>query len=709
MPLTIVPSLNGAAVVMRRLNRLTPLLLAFLTPAPSAAAPEAIRFQPPVTWSHPTVAATPAELARLKAALSSPGPERAVVARVIDQAERALQDPIVFPPRGGQHNQWYQCEPCQMGLKTIDATHHECPRCGKVYSGAPYDDVLFGSAHRRNLGAMSQAAWAYALTGEEKYAALARTVLLGYAGRYRQYPYHDSRLGTVLKSGGHLAEQTLNESSMMAQQIAPAYDLIYGSPSLSADDHRAIREGLFVPLLENLAKHPTGKSNWQSYHNAGMLAGGIMLHDAAWIDRAINDPENGFLKQMEISIGSDGLWYENSWGYHFYTLTALVSTAERARRIGIDLWGDARFRRMFTLPAGYVMPTGGLPRFGDDVNASPRGRPEEFEAAWQAFRDPALAALLPAEPSFASILHGRSMGESGGVMPSPGSALYPGAGHAILRGPAPAGLTSILSFGPYGGFHGHFDKNSIVFYAHGEELGYDPGRARSQAYRLPIHTHWYKATLSHNTVLVDRRPQNPATGELRRFEPGGRFAVTAAANHASYPGVEHVRTLAQGSRYLLVVDELKASTPRRFDWVYHNLGEAIATDAAVQPGELKDYAGMEFVQNQRLGTSDGPVSVTIAGQKVTTRVLLDGHPGTGVLIADGPGPSVLERVPMTMFTREGTAATFAVVLDPVKAGDTPFVQSVRVSRRGAELDVVVATVAGTDRFTLGPDHTVTVR
>ena len=40
-------------------------------------------------------------------------------------------------------------------------------------------------------------------------------------------------------------------------------------------------------------------------------------------------------------------------------------------------------------------------------------------------------------------------------------------------------------------------------FCHGRELGVDPGRARSQAYRLPIHTGWYKATVGHNAVLVD--------------------------------------------------------------------------------------------------------------------------------------------------------------------------------------------------------------
>ncbi|NLX98961.1 MAG: hypothetical protein GXY83_22680, partial [Rhodopirellula sp.] len=69
-------------------------------------------------------------------------------------------------------------------------------------------------------------------------------------------------------SGGHLFEQTLNEASTLADSIAPAYDLIHDAKVLSADDHRAIRQSLILPMLENIAKYQAGKSNWQTWHNA---------------------------------------------------------------------------------------------------------------------------------------------------------------------------------------------------------------------------------------------------------------------------------------------------------------------------------------------------------------------------------------------------------------------------------------------------------
>ena len=68
-----------------------------------------------------------------------------------------------------------------------------------------------------------------------------------------------------------------------------------------------------------------------------------MLGDAAWVRQAIADPANGFAFQMQRQrVTAEGMWYENSWGYHFYTLQAMVQIAEGARRLGIDLWSRTR-------------------------------------------------------------------------------------------------------------------------------------------------------------------------------------------------------------------------------------------------------------------------------------------------------------------------------------------------------------------------------
>ncbi|MFO8011868.1 MAG: heparinase II/III family protein [Phycisphaerae bacterium] len=685
------------------------VLLACLSASACLAAdwsPPEVRLPQPLR--HPVIACTEAERARLRAAWQSTGPDRRAVDGVVRRADAALKEDLAFPPRGGQHNQWYQCDACQVALKTVDATHHTCPKCGKVYSGPPYDDVLYERHHYRNLKHLHAAAWAWTLTGKKEYADLARRILLGYADRYRAYPYHDSRCRTGKKasrSGGHLFEQTLNEASAMARQIAPAYDLVHDA--LSPEERRRVRDGLLLPMLRNIDKHKGGKSNWQTWHNAGMLWGGAVLGDADWVRKAVAQGANGFAYQMEAGVTADGMWYENSWGYHFYTLSAMVKIAEGGRRLGLDLWSHPNLRKMFTLPIRYAMADGSLPRFGDDVHSTLASMRYRVAPAVAAYDDERLAALLPERPIWDTVMRGLEPGRAAAAVPA-GSEVFRGAGHAILRTRGEAGLTAAMTFGPYGGFHGHLDKLSFVFFGWGRELAVDPGRARSQAYRLPIHRQWYKATVGHNTVLVDGASQEPAAGRLLAFAATDTHAAAVAACDAAYDGVRHVRALCLAPAYLLVVDRLEAEAPHAFTWTYHNRGASVQCAAAAKPaGAAVPSDGVPpwwpYLKHVRAGMTDEAVRAAFAGKDVTTHLVSGAAEGTDALTADGPCASVEDHVPLVMLTRRAKAARFACVLEPVPAGAAPAVTGVEVRPDGEGLRVTVRRAGGDDVLHVAAD------
>ena len=91
----------------------------------------------PAGAAHPFLACTAEELARLRQAYRRQGPERDIVAAYQEGAERFVDEPVEFPPRGGQHNQWYQCDKCEMALRTVDATHHQCPSAARSTRDRP--------------------------------------------------------------------------------------------------------------------------------------------------------------------------------------------------------------------------------------------------------------------------------------------------------------------------------------------------------------------------------------------------------------------------------------------------------------------------------------------------------------------------------------------------------------------------------------------
>ncbi len=643
-------------------------------------AAETILLPDPAGW--PLVACTPTELARLRAAWNAgQGPAYDAVAGRVRAAEKTTGGDIQFPPEGGQHNQWYQCDVCQIALERVDDTHHHCPKCDRVYSGYPYDQVIYQRQHYALTRDADHNAWAYAITGDAAFAQRARDILVGYGQRYLDYPLHSANQGTrdepLRASGGHVFEQTLNEASW-TREIASAYDLIRQSDVVSAQDHATIRDGLLRPLYENINAHHAGQSNWQTYHNSAFLYLGGLLGDVDIIRQALLDPENGFYYQMSVSVLPGGMWYENSWSYHFYTLSAIERTVETARRLGIDLFGLPQVHDMYTVALDYQMVDGTLPRFGDATTT--RIPAANFEVAWHQWQDPAFHALLTETLSFAAVLYGRraqvaSLGSS-----AVGSVLKEGPGHAVLRIDGPSGPASaVLAFGPFGGFHGHFDKLSFVSFAMGQELAHDPGRAVSQAYRLPVHHDWYRPTISHNTVLVDRMSQEGASGVAEVFLHNGNLAAAVARTEAAYPGIVHRRLLLQRPSYLLIADELHATdgATHTFDWLYHQRGDVVTSSQATQTADVAGYgAGFDYIQDARVGSGDGAVHATFAVGADRTQVTIDDSAPVEVLVGTGVGGSVEDRVPLLHVTRSGRSAHFAAIVEPLRDGAVAGVEAV---------------------------------
>ncbi|MEW6755897.1 MAG: heparinase II/III family protein [Candidatus Latescibacterota bacterium] len=655
--------------------------------SPAALAPDTIRLPRPLPW--PAVACTPEELERLRAALRGSGSESEVVQQRVVAAEEALQRTVDFPPEGGQHNQWYQCDACQVALQTMDEKHHRCPQCQRLYSGYPYDHVIYARQHNDLTRDMTACAWAFALTGEARFAARARAVLLGYAERYLDYPYHSANMGKredkPSNSGGHVFEQTLNEATW-ARPVCETYDLLRRWEGLSAADHEAIRTRLLHPLHDNIARHRAGRSNWQTYHDSAFLYLGGALEDEEMVRRAILDPENGFLYQMRDSVLPGGMWYENSWSYHFYTLEAVRRIAETARRLGIELWSVGPVKEMHTVALGYRMVDETLPRFGDATTTGiPGGL---YESAHHRWPEDGFVAVLPEAPTWDAVLYGRRRQPREAALPLPSSRLEEGSGHALLHLQGPEGRSSAaLTFGPFGGFHGHFDKLSFVYFALGQELGYDPGRARSQAYRLPVHRDWYRATLGHNTVLVDRASQQGAAGACEVFVANEEVAAAAARTQAAYPGVLHRRLLVLRPGFLLVADALTTQDGREhtFDWLYHNRGRTAQSPAAREAGSAPEGPGFEYLQEVRTGRSEGPLTAAFLLEEGRVEVTVGAAAGTHVLTGTGVGESVQDRVPLLCITRRGPAALFAAAIDPTPAGRPAEVSGVEIEAEGDDL------------------------
>jgi hypothetical protein len=381
---------------------------------------------------------------------------------------------------------------------------------------------------------------------------------------------------------------------------------------------------------------------------------------------------------MENSVLPGGMWYENSWGYHFYTLEAVRRITETARRLGIDLYSIPQVKDMYTVAMDYQMVDGTLPRFGDATTARIPSRP--YETAYNQWKEPIFLSVLTKKPTWDSILYGRTDSPDDKAQTIEfKSVLKEGAGHAILQSEGKKGRSSaVMTFGPFGGFHGHFDKLSFVYFGTDRELGYDPGRARSQAYRLPVHRNWYRATTSHNTVLVDRKSQEGVAGKIELFVTSPELSAASGYVDTAYEGIMHRRLLVLRPDFLIVADVLTSNDDQEhtFDWMYYNLGENIISNAAEKESEVPEGQGFEYIQDVRAGTTDKIIKATVDLGEDRVEITVNGEADSKVMTGTGVGESIMHRVPLIFVTRRGSEARFATAIEPVLADGSPDVQNV---------------------------------
>jgi hypothetical protein len=648
---------------MRRLCALLALASALLSAAP-----------------HPRLLFDPAGIAALKRRAASPewSAQWTAFQKSYDDAAKAE---IELPPRGSNWFHWYVCPKHGVRLTTGKRLgawqwEHICPTDHEVFRGDParpqadFDGCVLAGTHSRYAGQVRDGGILYQVTGDKRYAERVRAILLAYAARYLDYPLHTTTNEAKI-GGGRVGPQTLDEAVWLIP-MAQGADLVWDA--LSDADRAVISQKLFLPAARDvILPHRLGIHNIQCWKNSAVGLTGLLLGDDALTRAAIDDPDRGFRAQMAKGVQGDGVWFEGAWGYHFYTLNALWPLAEAARNSGIDLYG-APLRKMFLAPIRLAMPNMVLPAFNDSAETPVRNA--LYELAYARYKDPTFLTALPGSdrPSEFALWFRPADVPLTFVSRDTRSRNFPDSGYAILtRG----GTWLCLKYGPHGGGHGHPDKNTFILYARDRVLFPDPG---TRPYGSPLHGEWDRATIAHNTLTVDGKNQNPATGKLLAF--GDDYAVTDAG--AIYPGVRFVRTVAMVSEKLIVfLDRITADGPHTFDLANH-------LDGAWRQSSGTQKATVVYPYVEDGATGRAPVTDAVA-------LSLASNEPTEVITATGPGKSTAERIPMTIFRRT--------------ARETTYVWAIALDGAPAKLDVDGPTIhAGGATIRVNPaDHSVLIQ
>ncbi len=501
--------------------------------------------------------------------------------RRLESEAKAFLDEKMQPqdrPAGYYHNYFCPDHAVELVFDAGSPRAHRCPRDGRVFSGEPYDSAWRWFVNNRLSTMAFRLALMWQLDANGAYFARCRDILLAYAERYPGYP-----IERELPYGwGKVANHSLDEAVWLIP-MAKAYDLV--REALTPSQRTLIETNLLAVAAEHIQGQKFHRiHNIECWHNAAIAAVGIALDDANFQKVALEDTF-GFYHQLREGVLDDGLWWEGSSSYHFYTLAALIAQVQVSENNVGDLHDHDRLKAMFRAPVSLAFPDFRLPATNDcwffssllsDVCHGVPPSESFYEVAYGWYRESVFARVLEQNYSgrprtaLEALLYGEVLPESGGGLIAGSTVLKP-SGMAILRSGKALDRQScvLLKYGPHGGGHGHPDKLSISFYVRGSPVATDLG---TPGYGVGMNESWYRQTLSHNTVIVNGISQPPADGRLVNFDErreGGFQVVDARVSweNAPYAGIAMRRVILWTDSYFWDVFHVEAPQECQMDWV----------------------------------------------------------------------------------------------------------------------------------------------
>lgn len=468
---------------------------------------------------------------------------------------------------GWRHN--YVCPQCAgyLDYSPDKPQEHTCPDCGITVENTP--KVLEAWVYMRRfeiVNTLPEAALLYTLYGDETDRAFITRVIDFYAEHYVEFEEYG-----VYAGRGRIMGQSLDEAVWAVNAMKAL--LMIGYDGKSEEGQRWYKR-LFLPIARLTVAQSSMIHNIPLWHAACAFAAGTFFDDMWLVDRTL-DGELGLRNQILKGFTADGVWYENTVGYHHYSLMASTNVCLFARYAGLDeKCADlyARVVQAYTALVDLRFRDGTLPAFNDssriDSDQGLRGRTDMYLEAARLFADmpgveaiDAVAGEYDVYGTLGAFLYGVPAQTT--TLPAPGSVNLPHNCLAMLRN---EDLEVFCKYGNLTTSHAHPDALEVCF----PPFACDPG---NPGYGSPFHNGWYKQTLSHSTFVIDGKSQKPDAYGQGALSADGK-AFTCQVDDA-YEGVSAKRELSVRENVLTDRMSITCDKPRQIDWVFHSEGEAV--------------------------------------------------------------------------------------------------------------------------------------
>ncbi|MBP6963257.1 MAG: heparinase II/III family protein [Armatimonadetes bacterium] len=628
------------------------------------------------------------------------------------------------------------------------------------------------------LPGVENLSFAYLYTGDEKYARKALVML--------------DRIAAIYPAMDH------NKQSRYAQEFAPAYrgkiinmiwetgtisklttayDNVFeavakegaweGSDSpLAGRTYADIRANIETNLLREGVRCIYGGDIRGNYgmHQQALLKLAIVLQDDEVTKRAVdyilnnaegNTGVEGFNYALDNFIFREGVSFEVAPGYCLGWSSHLSSVAELLQRLGVDIYSQRKFRRMYTAYFDIQVLGINTPAIGDSGGLNLRvSNPSTYMArlGLDAFGDPIFAKFLLDRGIFGEKTFGNSgdlrfpaLDEAtlrrkasvadGGIS---GTRNLGGYGLGILEhGTDRDGVGLALYYGPAEAGHAHYDRLAFELVGYGKKLIPDFGYPQFAAEHKDRPA-WETHTLSHNTVSVDSSRQTTKhRGVLNFFAESPDVQVIDVSAPDAYSSAHEYRRMMMliggESEAPYVVDFFRVEGGRSHDYSLHGFDGKFTTQGIgltdvqtkgtlagedvpysylyddpelEKPGKTRSFhsyvgGSLSYLYNVQRGRPSGTWSATWTGADSGIHAIFPRQAMNEAVVADGRPPRRADHPESLKFvllrnSGEDLSSSFVSVLQPFRVrggkGDDPL--AVRTLKTDAESGGTLLEVKG---------------
>ena len=614
---------------------------------------------------------------------------------------------------------------------------------------------IFWQRWRRDvLSALGALSYAYELTGDAKYAhktgvMLGRMVEVYPKMDYAKQAYHNGQWPAGIH--GRVLDYIWENGTI--KNLALAYDRVYevleGDAELAAFLEARGVAGL-GRAFEQEVLHFMARDVMEGHIRGNMYYQPTLAQLAIIVDN--DDPAYGPTTEEMVDwllygggeimailyngFDRDGAGGESAPGYSSSWNTNFCRVADLLIRLGVNITSDPRWRQVVCFPYNLTVAGEFCPRIGDchgDVHRTPKLVNSVVNTfGYKHLEDPQCAQLLLDQNLYGNSLWGETLdradvetvANSAPDLTRLGTRDMGGYGLGIFEaGEGGAARAATMYYGGADAWHGHHDRLTIDYWAHGRtflpEMGY-PAHWNDKGYRFT------RGMPCHYIVEIDeKRSANKKSGYLDYFVAGSKVRVMRAHAEAVYPGVADVycRTLAMidvGDESFLV-DLFHVRGGGLHDYHFHGLpfgeftmtglehvstqekGTLLGEDTEWGGDATKNASGYDFLRNVRRYKADGVWSVRWVGRE-DSRLGYWMSPYPEVIVCDGEPPykpDYPETMEFIVVRERAAESLFPAVIAPSRAGDV--VENVRFERDGDTVRYQVATVEGEWDISVGVD------